>query len=248
MYATIRRKRRLPRRSEVLHLTDYEKKNDNAGVPSVEDIFNEDDYMLEDDYLEASAPSVHAGEVKAAPAPAPEAAPAPAYVQAPAAPAVPVQAPVKTETAIVPKQQQALQGSRKKNKKNRRTRDVYVPETVDPESVVIVEVPQKDKKLVNISEHFSSQKISPIENAFYTISLIKPTAIFAEAAINGVAGIFDKMIDSRYQVNVKFKKIEANVKPTDTQPGVEPKAVTIASPESGEGMPRIESPKDLIPQ
>lgn len=192
MYATIRRKRRLPRRSEVLHLTDYEKKNDNAGVPSVEDIFNEDDYMLEDDYLEASAPSVHAGEAKAAPAPAPEAAPAPAYVQAPAAPAFPVQAPVKTETAIVPKQQQALQGSRKKNKKNRRTRDVYVPETVDPESVVIVEVPQKDKKLVNISEHFSSQKISPIENAFYTISLIKPTAIFAEAAINGVAGYSTK--------------------------------------------------------
>lgn len=56
------------------------------------------------------------------------------------------------------------------------------------------------------------------------------------------------MIDSRYQVNVKFKKIEANVKPTDTQPGVEPKTVTIAPPESGEGMPRIESPKDLIPQ
>lgn len=220
-------------------MPENDKTRNSTSVPSVDDVFNEDDYMLEDDYLDAPAMEYKAREVKpSAPAPAPAAVP----VQAPA------QVPVKVETAVVPKQQQMVQGSRKKNKKNRRTRDVYVPEPADPESVVIVEVPQKEKKLVNISEHFSSQKLSPIENAFYTISLIKPTAIFAEAAINGVAGIFDKMIDSRYQVNVKFKKIEANVKPTDTQPGEEPKTVTIAPPEPAEGVPYIEGPKDIIPQ
>ena len=227
-------------------MAETDKTKNNAGVPSVDEIFNEDDYMLEDDYLEASEPSSLVKEAaQAVPVQEPAAAPAP--VQAAPAP-VSVSAPAAPGTAIVPKKQQMVKSSRKNSKKGRRSRDVYVPDTVDPESVVIVEVPQKEKKLVNISEHFSSQKLSPIENAFYTISLIKPTAIFAEAAINGVAGIFDKMIDSRYQVNVKFKKIEANVKPTDTQPGVDPKTVTIAPPEPVDGVPYIDGPKDIIPQ
>ena len=223
---------------------ENEKTKGSVKVPSVDEIFNEDDYMLEDDYLEAALVEIPAVEVKA---PAEISAvevkePVPEAVAVPAA----QPAPVKQQTAVVPKQPAKV--AKNKNKKNRRSRDVYVPDSVDPESVVIVEVPQKEKKLVNISEHFSSQKLSPIENAFYTISLIKPTAIFAEAAINGVAGIFDKMIDSRYQVNVKFKKIEANVKPTDTQPGVEPPTVTLAPPENAEKVPYIEGPKDIIPQ
>ena len=214
---------------------EKEKTKVDASIPSVDDIFNEDDYMLEDDYLEAAPLHIPAAEVKEA---------APAGVQiAEAAPVAPAHAPAAKETAVVPKQQESVQISRRRS---RRRNDRYVQN--EPEDVVIVEVPQKDKKLVNISEHFSSEKISPIENAFYTISLIKPTAIFAEAAINGVAGIFDKMIDSRYQVNVKFKKIEANVKPTDTQPGVEPHTVTIAPPEPAGEVPFIEGPKDIIPQ
>ena len=79
-------------------MAETDKTKNNAGVPSVDEIFNEDDYMLEDDYLETSEPSSLVKEA-AQTVPVQETAAAPAPVKTAPAPVQDATAPVSVSIA-----------------------------------------------------------------------------------------------------------------------------------------------------